>query len=243
MSEGSCLTKRLSAFIELTEAERTYIADIEEDSRPVKKGEALPIAEAPGQVGVLDAGWAVAVTETARGERITHVFLPGDIVGLAEIGGTFRGQTLRMQTDGTVCPFPRSEIGRAISDLPRLAALLLTISGIDQMTLRDRLAFASALSAEDRLILFLLDLRARLALPNVGSGNRFRLPLTQVEIGRVIGASDITVNKSMQTLVRRHWLEHDRPYHRLLNREAMEDQVGYVDRYARIDTSWFPPAV
>ncbi len=243
MSEDSCLTKRLSAFIDLTRAERTYLADIEEDSRPVKKGEALPIAETPGKVGVLDEGWAVAVTRTLRGDRITHVFLPGDIVGLAEIGGTFQGQTLRMQTDGVVCPFARTEIGRAIRDLPRLAALLLTISGIDQMTLRDRLAFASSLSAEDRLILFLLDLRVRLALPNVGSGNRFRLPLTQAEIGRAIGASDITVNKSMQSLVRRDWLEHDRPYHRLLDRAAMEERVGFVDRYARIDMSWFPRPV
>ncbi len=243
MAEDSCLTKRLSAFIDLTAAERAYLADIEEDSRHLEKGDPLPIAEAPGKVGVLDQGWAVAVTETARGERITHVFLPGEIVGLAEIGGTFRGQSLRMQTAGMVCPFARSEIGRALKDLPRLAALFLAISGIDQMTLRDRLAFASSLEAEDRLILLLLDLRARLALPNVGSGNRFRLPLTQVEIGRVIGASDITVNKAMQGLLRRGWLEHERPYHRLLDRDAMERKVHYVDRYAQIDTSWFPPAV
>ncbi len=243
MSEDTCLTKRLCAFIELTDAERDYIRDIEEESHELSKGDVVPITEGAGKVGVLDSGWAVAVTQTPKGERITHVYLPGDIVGLAEIGGAFEGQRLRMQTDGKVCPFARTKIGRAISDLPRLAALLLAVSSIDQMNLRDRLAFCTTYSAEDRLILFLLDLRARLALPNVGSGNRFRLPLTQVEIGRAIGTSDITVNKALQDLLRRQWIEIERPYHRLLDRRAMELQVNYIDRFATIDTSWFPDAV
>ncbi len=241
MSEDSCLTKRLSAYIDLTEDERSFLAAIEEDSRDLRKGDRLPIGVRNSEVGVLDQGWAVAVNHRHRLERITQVYLPGNIVGLAELGGTFDGQVLRMQTDGRFCPFPSSQITRLVSHLPRLAALFLAISGLDQLTLRDRIAADRALEAPDRLVLFLLELRSRLALPNVGSGNRFRLPMTQVEIGRVIGASDITVNKALRTVVERGWIEHERPYIRLLDRPAMEEQVQFIDRFGRLGSGWFPP--
>ncbi len=242
MSDDSCLTKRLSAHIDLTENERSFLLSIEQDSRELRKGDRLPIGERGCEIGVLDKGWAVALNHRHRLERITQVYLPGDLVGLAELGGTFEGQILRMQTDGRFCPFPRSEITRLISDLPRLAALFLTISGLDQLTLRDRVAADRALEAPERLAFFLLELRARLALPNVGSGNRFRLPMTQVEIGLVIGASDITVNKALRSVIERGWIEHERPYVRLVDRPAMEERVQFIDRYGRVGSGWFPPA-
>ena len=239
MDTSSCLVSRLTAYLDLTGEERDFIADLEKDRRHLARGDALPQVNGDICIGVLDQGLAVAMSQCGGKTRITRVFVPGDVVGLAELGGNFVGQDVRMQTDGDFCPFPRARIGLLLRKMPRLAALLLAIGGIEQLELRERLAAASTMTAEHRLIHFLLSIASRLAMPGIGSGSRVRLPMTQGEMGQVIGATDITVNRTMQQLVRRGWIEVDRPYIRLLARSDMEDEVQFVNRYDDLDLSWF----
>lgn len=239
MDTDSCLVSRLSAYLDLTPAESDFVARMELDRHRVARGDTLPHVDGDACIGILDQGLAVSVSHCGGKARTTRVFVPGDVVGLAELGSDFAGQDIRMQTDGEFCPFPRARIGLLFRELPRLAALFLAIAGVEQVELRERLAAASTMSAEQRLIQFLLSIASRMAVPGVGSGSRVRLPMTQGEIGQVIGATDITVNRAMQSLVHRGWIEIDRPYIRLLARPEMEDDVAFVNRHDRVDLSWF----
>ena len=238
MDTSSCLGERLSAYLDLTDAERDFVATLELDKRSLSQRDALPAVDGENCIGVLDQGLAVAVSRCGGKARITRVYVPGDVIGLAELSSDFNGHEIRMQTDGAFCPFPRSEIGRLLRELPRLAALFLAIAGVEQMELRERLAAASTMSAEDRLTHFLLSMAVRLSVPGVGSGSRFHLPMTQGEIGQVIGSTDITVNRAMQALSRRGWIEVERPYIRLLARPQMENAVEFVNRHDTLDLTW-----
>ncbi|SES36402.1 cAMP-binding domain of CRP or a regulatory subunit of cAMP-dependent protein kinases [Tranquillimonas rosea] len=240
--DRTCLVRRLRRFIELNEAETHYIASIEEGRQDVRAGTLIAdgTSDAQNPLHVLNGGWAVSWVPVGDRRQITRIYLPGEIIGLGELGAEQSGNRITMQTDGSLCPFPRARIGQAIAELPRLASLFLALAGVDQLTLRDRLVALAAWSAEDRFLHFLLDLRARLAVASVGSGNRFRVPFTQDEIGMAIGTTSVTVNKLCRTLRDRDWIEIDRPYYRLLAREEMERQVGFVNRYETLDTSWFP---
>ena len=223
----------------LTEREAAYIASIEQDEIPVAAGQSLKDL-VDGGLSVLGAGWAYTAYAGTSRHQITRIFLPGEMIGLAELAVHGSGHEVRMQTDGRICRFPKRRIGDLIETLPRLAALLVALSGLDQMTLRDSLGVLATAPAEERLFHLMLDLRARLSVANVGSGNRFRMPFTQDEIGAAIGATSVTVNKLLKSLRQSGLIEVERPYYRILDPEAMAARIGFVDRYEMIDTSWFP---
>ncbi len=243
MSE-SCLVTRLSRYAAISEREAEFLARMEEAEERLDAGSVI---QSPGDpveaVYVLKHGWAVQRAQIRDGRTaILRVYLPGEVMGLAEIGPMTALHTLAMRTEGAICRFPRAGLTPLFQELPRLAALFTAVSSLDHMALRDKVAALGLFSAEDRLIHFLLDLRARLAVGTIGLGNRFRMPFSQVEIGQAVGLTSIYVNRLLRGMVRDGRIEIERPYVRLLDRAAMERRIGYVDHFRLLDTTWFPEA-
>jgi CRP-like cAMP-binding protein len=87
---------------------------------------------------------------------------------------------------------------------------------------------------------FLLQLRARLHVANVGLGNRIRVPFSQAELGELVGLTPIYVNRLLRRWVETGELSIDRPYFRLQNREKWEKELGFISPFDNMDTSWFP---
>lgn len=243
--DPSCLVSRLSRFVTLTERECGFIADMERDEQPRPKGgPVVGLGDATEGIVVLKSGWAVVKAENADGRnQILRVYLPGEVIGLAEIGATHAHHSIVMQTDGTVCPFPRRGLAPLITDYPRLAALLIALGSLDQIALRHHASCLGSMDATRKLKFFLLQLRSRLAVANVGLGNRFQVPFSQVEIGQAVGLTSIYVNKVLRSFVTARELEIERPYFRLLAREKWEAETDFVDAFVDMDTSWFPRVI
>jgi DNA-binding IclR family transcriptional regulator len=77
---------------------------------------------------------------------------------------------------------------------------------------------------------------------NGGKGNQFSIPLTQEEIGDATGLTAVHVNRMMRSLVEDGLIERDGHAIRLLDEKRLAEEAGFIDRYARIDTSWLPKA-
>lgn len=238
----SCLVSRLERYVSLTEPEIGFLLRMEEREKPLKAGQIVVNQGSNcGGVFVLKYGWAVVRSQPVRGRSsILRIYLPGEVIGLGELGPSTAPHEIHMQTDGTVCPFPRDGLAELMRDLPRLSALLTGLSSLDQIALRDQCTALGLMTAEDRLIQFLLQLRARLAVADVGLGNRFHLPFSQAEIGEAVGMTSVYVNKLLRKLSDEGRIKVERPYIRLLDRNGMETQVGFVDRFTGVDQSWFP---
>ncbi|WP_324754957.1 Crp/Fnr family transcriptional regulator [Roseovarius sp. Pro17] len=238
----SCLVSRLARFVELEEHERAFIAEMEKDERPLAKGRPVTSVGDPTKgVMVLKSGWAVVKAEGKDGRsQILRIYLPGEVIGLAEIGSTHTSHRIVMQTDGIICPFPRKGLAPLLTDYPRLAALLIAVGSLDQIALRHHAACLGSMDASRKLKFFLLQLRARLEVANVGLGNRFRVPFSQVEIGQAVGLTSIYVNKMLRAFIAAGEIEVERPYFRLLDRDNWEKDTEFVDAFVDMDTSWFP---
>ncbi|KZX93764.1 MULTISPECIES: Crp/Fnr family transcriptional regulator [unclassified Sulfitobacter] len=238
----SCLVNRLSHYVDLTQRECDFIEKIEMDRQFVKKGDIL---HGPGDnigiIHILNEGWACATghTMTEKSHKF-RVYLPGEVIGIAELGLSQAHHTIAMQTDGVLCPFPRSGLAEMLQDFPRLSALMLAISALDQVALREHAVTLAAMDAEGRLKHFLLQLRARLHVANVGLGNRIRVPFSQAELGELVGLTPIYVNRLLRRWVETGELSIDRPYFRLQNREKWEKELGFISPFDNMDTSWFP---
>lgn len=238
----SCLVSRLSRFISLTDDERSFIEEMERDERPRSKNQAVAgVGDKTDSIAVLKSGWAVVKAETSDGRsQILRIYLPGEVMGMAELGAQHAHHRIVMQTDGTVCPFPRPGLAPLITKFPRLAALLISIGSLDQIALRHHAAALGSMDAADRLKFFLLQLRSRLEVANVGLGNRIQVPFSQVELGQAVGLTSIYVNKLLRKFRDEGDIEIERPYYRLLARERWETETEFVNPFEEMDTSWFP---
>ena len=240
----SCLVSRLSRFVTLTDHECEFIANLEKDEQPRKKNRAvISVGDSTDGIMVLKSGWAVVKADSSDGRsQILRVYLPGEVMGLAELGSSHAKHRIVMQTDGTICPFPRKGLAPLFMDYPRLAALLMSVGSLDQIALRHHASCLGSMDATGKLKFWLLQLRSRLEVANVGLGNRFRVPFSQVEIGQAVGLTSIYVNKLLRGFVDNGEIEIDRPYVRLLAREQWEKDCEFVEAFVEMDTSWFPPA-
>lgn len=238
----SCLVSRLSRFVDLTERERAFVAEMEKDERPCRKGRTvISVGDRSDGVTILKSGWAIVRSDSTDGRsQILRIYLPGEVMGLAEIGSSRANHRVVMQTDGVLCPFPRKGLAPLFSDHPRLGALLTAVGSLDQIALRHHASSLASMDATRKLKFWLLQLRSRLEIANVGLGNRFPVPFSQVEIGQAVGLTSIYVNKLLRRFVEDGEIEIERPYMRLLDRERWEKDCEFVDPFVDMDTSWFP---
>ncbi|WP_366875734.1 Crp/Fnr family transcriptional regulator [uncultured Roseobacter sp.] len=241
----SCLISRLSRFVSLTDHECEFIANMEKDEHPRKKGRpVVSVGDRTEGIMVLKTGWAVVKADSSDGRsQILRVYLPGEVMGLAEIGSSHANHRIVMQTDGVICPFPRGGLSPLYTEYPRLGALLTAVGSLDQIALRHHASSLGSMDAAGKLKFWLLQLRSRFEVANIGLGNRFQVPFSQVEIGQAVGLTSIYVNKLLRRFVENGDIEIERPYVRLLKRDEWEKDYEFVNAFVDMDTSWFPPAI
>lgn len=240
----SCLVSRLTRYVDLTEGEQRAIATFERDEVSAARNHVLIEPGTPATlIHVLKTGWAAVRSEAQDGRRqLLRIYLPGEVIGLAELGLPRALHRVTMQTDGVICPLPRTALRPILDEHPRLAGLFMAIGSLDQIALRQHLSSIGTMSANHRLKFFLLQLRTRLLVANVGMGDRFQLPFSQIELGEALGITSIYVNKLLRGMVRAGEIEIDRPYIRLTKRQEWEAEVNFHDDFRDMDISWFPKA-
>lgn len=179
---------------------------------------------------IVQHGWAAL-----RGQRdgtrsaILRIYLPGDIIGLAEVGLQRVPQDVAMLTEGLLTAVPRTALLAAARQQPRLWPLVVGLAGVELAAAQARAVLFDRATAEDRLVHLFLDIRARLAVEGVGDGNRFPLPMNQTEIGEATGMTGIYVNRLIGRMVRDRRIEVQRPYVRLLDRAGFEERIAALD--------------
>ncbi len=241
---ASALITRLEHYVPLASEEIAAVECLERDEVKMARGSQLLNGDTgSGSIFVLRAGWAVLRTQQRRGQSsIANVFLPGDLIGLANVGTAATPHPVTMQTAGTVARFDRASFPDLWRTQPRLMSLITSIGGLHHIALQDKVFALTRLDAVERMMFFLLGLRARLAISIGGMGDRFHLPFNQQEIGDILGITSVYVNKLLRQLSEAGDIEVDRPYIRLLRREEWIARLEFVDRFAELDTTWFPQA-
>ena len=238
----SCMADKLSHYVELSDHERTVLARFEEGERAFPRQTDIRHAGETGdRLYAIKKGWLYSYADFADGRRqIVKVHTPGDIVGFADLAYDEATTALRTCGPAVVCPFPKRALTDVLRDQPRLSALLLTIALRDQVILVDTLKATGRMSARERVAYFLLDMLARLRVLAGPELTGFALPLSQTEIGDVIGLTNVYVSKTLGRLEEAGRIRRDGSTVELVEERELRDMVDFRDRYATLDTSWFP---
>ncbi|MFB0611942.1 Crp/Fnr family transcriptional regulator [Aurantiacibacter poecillastricola] len=148
------------------------------------------------------SGWAARAIHLADGRRqITEIFLPGDLFPVhASISqGVIEDEIVALgECRVTTCsPGALNEASRQTNALTRT---LWWLSQRDAAILRMWIAMNGQYRVYERVAHLVCEVLERLKHVGLGEGNRFDFPLTQQEIGDIIGATPVHVSRSLKQI-------------------------------------------
>ena len=159
--------------------------------------------DASHHVNLILEGWACRYKQLDDGRRqIVSLFVPGDLCDehihvLREMD-----HSIATLSPVKVAEIPRPMLGQITETHPRLAKALWWNTLVTAAIQREWTVSLGQRTATERLGHLLCELFVRLRGVGLTEGNSCPLPLTQSELGEVLGLSNVHVNRTVQELRR-----------------------------------------
>ncbi|WP_193227768.1 Crp/Fnr family transcriptional regulator [Aureimonas psammosilenae] len=234
---------KLEHYMELSDAERDHLARLEEVERDYRRREVLTERDdAMADIMVVKSGWVYGSSANPDGsEFVAELYLPGDFIGINQIGFFRSPLTYAAATDAVCCPFPKVLMAGMMKAHPRLVALIFSIASIEHSETIDRMRAIGRMGAREALAIFLLQMLSRLRITaGRADGSSFDMPLSQEMIGNMVGLSMVSVNRAFRQLEDEGHIRRDGRRIEVLAPKRLGEEVDFMDRHQSIDTSWFP---
>ncbi len=198
----SPLTRKLSAFVALSDADLETLARFHRRRRTFLAGHQMIAEGEPHQSAfILAEGWACSFKVLPDGERqIVDFQIPGDFLGLRGILFRTADHSTEAVTKIEASEVLATDIFESFAEAPRLATAVLWAASRDEAMVVEHLVNLGRRSAEVRMAHFLLELSARLKLVGVGDKTGFDCPLTQYHLADALGLSAVHVNRVLRQL-------------------------------------------
>lgn len=240
----SCLAAKLERLVKLDEADRKCLSKFETAREKRPAGTCLiEFGQQGSDLFILRHGMAITYSNVDPDEpSIVQVHFPGDLIGMSGLPFSASPTRTSLRTDAVLCALPRDELGALFHESPRLSGLLFALAAIEESIFQDRVRIVAHGNARMRLALYALQTMARLRLLNGVLDHRFHSPLTQAELGNILGLTNIHVSRTLTAMEEEGLLARDRSFFRLLDPKALRSLSGFVDRYSELDLSWLPRA-
>ena len=163
----------------------------------------------------------------------------GDILGLPLLAFPDSPETVTAVTDATLCPFSREGLAGLIAEQPRLAALILSLTVAERVSLADRLASIGRTSARARVSALICDIYRRLKMLGLVENGSLQLPLTQEDIGDATSLTAVHVNRMMRKLAELGIIERSGSHLRIVDEAQLCVEANFIDR-TELETGWMP---
>jgi CRP-like cAMP-binding protein len=237
---GSCIVDQFQRLADLDDQERALLAALEGELETFEADQLLLEAGQPAsEFYALHSGWACAVRFLPDGQRqVLDIFLPGQLMGLHEIGLAHAQSELVAITELEACAFPRQALSEVFRRSPKLAEMFFLSLAREQAMLTERIINIGRRPANERLAHFLLEMQARLdpETPIVD------LPMTQCLIGDALGLSAVHVSRTLSNLRDEGLIDTDTGQVLLMNREALVEMCSFDPVYLDARRRWLDQA-
>ena len=241
---SSCIESRLSHYVELTASEKKLLADLEAAPEERGAGEVLFHETDPvDYLYIVKKGWLLSSNLLVDGERqILQMHFPGDLLGCASIAFSNAVATVTSVSPVVVCKFPRSNLGDLFVKEPRLAALLYSVLGLENVNLTDRLKTLGRTNGKARLCNLFLSIFSQLRIVEGNELTEIELPLRQRDLADAVGMSEVHVYRIIAEMEVEGLIEKKRRRLKLLDEDRMAELGQFDNRMTHIDTRWYPAA-
>ena len=193
---------RFAEFSDLTGRQCSALESLTSRPRRYEKRAIIRTEDSPTScVWLLHSGWVGAAVNLPNAKRqLVKVHLPGDVLGSSSMCLERAGDTLEAISDAVVSAVPYSTLGQIFVSDPRLAAAFLLSVQKERVSLMHKLAEVGRVSAYERVAAMMLDLLVRCRQANIADNNFIHCPLTQEQIGDMLGLTNVHVNRMLRQL-------------------------------------------
>ena len=196
------LILKLERGASLSASERLALQELVSPSRLVEGGrDLITQGQRPSSVRLVMEGFACRYKMLPDGRRqIMALLLPGDFCDLNVAMLQEMDHSIGTLTPCRIVEIPADAIGNLIAkhDGVRLACAWATL--VDEAILREWLVSMGQRSADRQMTHLFCELLVRLQTVGLATDTAFAFPLTQEELGSVLGLSGVHVNRTLQGL-------------------------------------------
>jgi len=196
------LVQKLSRRDDLSEDERQALGALLGPERRVAAGSLIiEPGDWTNHSTFLASGFCARYSLTLGGDRqLTEINVPGDFIDLHSLLMKQMDHGIVALSDCVVAPAPHRDLRRLTETHPHLTRLLWLETVIDGAIHRQWLVAMGRQNAASRLAHLICELYLRLEAAGQARDRRFTVPLTQVDLGDILGLTPVHVNRVMMEL-------------------------------------------
>jgi CRP-like cAMP-binding protein len=189
--------------------EREALTNLLGPLKSIPAGKALvEPGDRPGFSTFLVSGFCARFSLTPNGGRqLTEINVAGDFIDLHSLLMRQMDHGVIALGDCVIAPAAHDDIRRLTEEQPHLTRLLWLETVVDGAIHRQWLVTMGQQNAASRLAHLLCELYCRLEAAGLASEHRFGLPMTQADLGDVLGLTQVHVNRVLMDLRRQGLLE------------------------------------
>ena len=243
-SSARVLRHRLDLFDAIEDEAKDALLAITHERREVAKGERIRQAGGPAtDFWCVAEGWFYSSGALSDGGRQVYAFhLPGDIMGLQDLGWEVAVCDMAAATKGALLRIDKEEFREVVGEHPVLAAFFMTFGIYDHTRLIDQLRVVGRMPAIKRVAHLLLQLASEQAEPDGLAADKgpwtMLLPIDQSLIGDAVGLTNISVSRMMGELEERGLILRSGRRIRLPDVSAIKAFCDYTERRRSVPLSW-----
>lgn len=205
------LLNRLEAIGHVTDADRKALRNLPLKEADLAKGtEIVADGETSTSCCMVVSGYLCRSRTLLDGSRqIFSLHTAGDIPDLHSLHLNRMDHSLSAISDCRIARIPHEAVYDALDSCPSLNALLWRDTLIDSAAFRAWMLMLGQAEAVPRMAHFFCELFTRAAMAGLTDNNTFPLPLTQADLGDILGISMVHANRTLQDLRGRGVMDFD----------------------------------
>jgi CRP-like cAMP-binding protein len=167
-----------------------------------KKGaEIIRTGEPCDTVYRLEAGWVARTRLLDDGRRsIITVFVPGELFGVKSLLLREQPDSIHALTNTTVAGIKHDRLRHLFETEPTIALRVAFQLGEDERRLHNYVIGLGRANAAERIAMMLIELHGRLVRAGLCENGRYTCPLTQQDMGDLLGLTLVHVNRVLRKL-------------------------------------------
>lgn len=188
---------------------------------------------------IVKDGWFASSIELRDGGRqLLNYYVPIDIIGLEFVEANETPTGLTALSTSRARLVPRRDFVKIMKSDVSLTTQVLSLLGLQDVLMQERLCAMSRMTARDRIAYFLLSLRSKVNAKNEEKSMTIIFPLTQTDIADSLGLTNVTVSRSLTELEQMGYLKYSRNIVEFTRLEDLAKEVAFTDRYAKFNSTF-----
>ncbi len=231
------LLRRISFYADLDTTDQQVIMELDgREQHFTKNTEIVDAGQEMDSVLIVKEGWAIRYKSLEDGRRqVLNILLPGDMFDLQVLVAAEADHSVKTVTDLTAFSVKPSVFRRLLTESGKLTLAFWWMQVQEEAFLREQIVRNGQQTARERIGHFLLELHRRVQIAGEGTGDGFRVPLTQTVIADALGLTPIHTNRVLRQLERDGLLERDNGWIQFTDAARLADISQFDPAYFHLD--------